>query len=294
MTNKLIFPTKTNSVLNEQLVTFIINSYPKLSVIKISKILSISTSTIVKVLKLNNIKLKQYNKWDFNKIHYEALKYSSKVEFCKLNSRAYYSAIRLNILNQVCSHMSIQGHLYKRFVYIYQFSDNSIYVGITCNKKRRHKAHKISGILKNRTFIKYKVSKLLPTQDALKLEQKMVDLFRINGYNVLNKNKCFSLGSVKEIWTKDACIKEALKYDTKSQWERCSSSSYSKAILNKWVDECSKHMPFDVKIKKVKNINTGEIFESTKHASIKYNIKNIRSAIYKKHKCGGFYWEYVK
>tara|TARA_R110000796_G_scaffold58413_4_gene134891 strand:+ start:37721 stop:38308 length:588 start_codon:yes stop_codon:yes gene_type:complete len=46
----------------------------------------------------------------------------------------------------------------------------------------------------------------------------------------------------KGYWTKEKCIKEAKKYQTKADWERSSSSSHSAARKNKWFDECCLHM----------------------------------------------------
>jgi predicted GIY-YIG superfamily endonuclease len=33
------------------------------------------------------------------------------------------------------------GHKYKRMIYVYEFSDNFCYVGLTFNKKKRHNSH---------------------------------------------------------------------------------------------------------------------------------------------------------
>jgi hypothetical protein len=43
-------------------------------------------------------------------------------------------------------------------------------------------------------------------------------------------------------WTKERCVEEALKFNTVSEWKKNSSSSYTRASKNNWVDECTKHM----------------------------------------------------
>ena len=44
-------------------------------------------------------------------------------------------------------------------------------------------------------------------------------------------------------WTKELCLEEALKYTTKTKWQRGPhSASYSSAYKNGWMDECTKHM----------------------------------------------------
>jgi hypothetical protein len=43
-------------------------------------------------------------------------------------------------------------------------------------------------------------------------------------------------------WTKERCLKDAKKYNTKADWQRGNSSSHSTARKNKWFDECCEHM----------------------------------------------------
>jgi hypothetical protein len=43
-------------------------------------------------------------------------------------------------------------------------------------------------------------------------------------------------------WTKENCMAEAKKYNTIGEWRKNSDSSYTKAISNKWLDECSGHL----------------------------------------------------
>jgi hypothetical protein len=45
-----------------------------------------------------------------------------------------------------------------------------------------------------------------------------------------------------DYWTKERCIEDALKYNTKAEWVIGNSSSYNAAYKNGWVKECSIHM----------------------------------------------------
>lgn len=45
-----------------------------------------------------------------------------------------------------------------------------------------------------------------------------------------------------EKWTKKACIEEAKKYETLTDWSKGSWPSYNKAIDNNWKNDCTKHM----------------------------------------------------
>ncbi len=42
-------------------------------------------------------------------------------------------------------------------------------------------------------------------------------------------------------WTKEVCIKDALKYQTRTEWQNA-SGAYQAAQKNGWVDECCRHM----------------------------------------------------
>jgi len=44
------------------------------------------------------------------------------------------------------------------------------------------------------------------------------------------------------IWTKEACVEEAKKYKTRTEWKRKNSASHETARRNDWLNECCKHM----------------------------------------------------
>ena len=46
----------------------------------------------------------------------------------------------------------------------------------------------------------------------------------------------------RNYWTKERCIEDAKQYETNSEWQKKSGSAYITAWVNKWLDECSKHM----------------------------------------------------
>ncbi len=43
-------------------------------------------------------------------------------------------------------------------------------------------------------------------------------------------------------WTKNRCIKEALKYDTRCAFQKGSSGAYNAAFVHGWLDEVCSHM----------------------------------------------------
>lgn len=52
-------------------------------------------------------------------------------------------------------------------------------------------------------------------------------------------------------WTKEKCHEEALKYETKSDFQKFSKSAYSSARKNIWIDEICSHMNILVKPKRL-------------------------------------------
>jgi hypothetical protein len=47
-------------------------------------------------------------------------------------------------------------------------------------------------------------------------------------------------GPVK--WHKEACIKDAKRFNRKGEWNKLSAGSYNSARINGWMDECTTHM----------------------------------------------------
>ncbi len=65
------------------------------------------------------------NIWKEESIKKEALLYTNRSSFRENSSGAYAAAVRLDILDKVCSHMIIpDGYEVERLVYVYEFSDN--------------------------------------------------------------------------------------------------------------------------------------------------------------------------
>src|SRR5436190_24365512 len=89
----------------------------------------------------NHMKSLRRPDWTPDQIADEAKKYSSRSEFEKGNLGAYKAAHRRCLLDAVCGHMRPKGHRFKRAIYIYEFADKSVYVGLTYDYERRHWQH---------------------------------------------------------------------------------------------------------------------------------------------------------
>jgi len=96
-------------------------------------------------------------------------------------------------------------------------------------------------------------------------------------------------------WTKERCIEEAKKYKTKTEWSINSSSSYTIAHKNGWLDECTKHMKKLIKPKgywtkercieearKCKNISEWQKNSSSSYGSAKRNgwVNEIKELVF--------------
>jgi predicted GIY-YIG superfamily endonuclease len=187
--------------------------------------------------------------WTKDRCKQEALKYKTKTEFIKGSYSAYQRALAKKWLPEICSHMIPLGTLYKRCIYVFEFSNNHAYIGLTCNINKRRSEH-LSKKGKIRKYIKE--FKIIPTfvqltnyveiGKAQKLEAYWQRKYRRKGWILLNKAVPGGLGKGYLKWTKDKCFKEALKYKSKISLKKSNCSVYNAIIKNGWMSEMSKHM----------------------------------------------------
>ena len=204
----------------------------------------------------------------------EALKYKTISEWQKHGSSSYTSALKNGWMDECTTHM-------------YQTKKPSGYW-----TKERCKAEALNYKSRNEWSVGSKVSYSLAIKNGWLDEccSHMVQVNKPKGYwndknnclkealkyNSINEwvKKCKSTYSIicrKEwfneciahmvkpknkpcgFWSKEECIKDALKYKTKTEWRKSGSSSYQISLKNGWYAECSTHM-IDGRLKKCKNI----------------------------------------
>lgn len=187
--------------------------------------------------------------WTFDKVFDEALKYKSRSEFIKKSSGAYQRAHNNNWLGKVCGHMIPIGNLYKRCIYAYEFPDNHVYVGLAYNINKRHNRHmSIAGPVKNHinktglTPILKQLTKYLPVETAQNKEGYWQRKYKREGWISLHKSAPGAIGGCTLKWTKEACAKEALKYNYRSDFIKNSASAYSSALNRGWLNDICFHM----------------------------------------------------
>ena len=148
--------------------------------------------------------------------------------------------------------MKYLGNLHNRAVYVWEFPDKSVYVGLTLNLDRRKSEH--NDLTNNTAVSKHiKLTGLIPeykiisdeyinSEDAQNLENCTIEEYRGKGWKVLNIAKAGGLGGCKRRITKEMAQMDALKYKTKTEWSIKSPQMYSAAYRNEWFDELTRHM----------------------------------------------------
>jgi predicted GIY-YIG superfamily endonuclease len=291
--NKLWYPKQHNSKISEKDANFICDNYGILSIKQMTKLFKVCKKTIETVLRKNNISfLKKY--YTYEEVMKAALKYNTQKDFEEKDYNLYTIARRRGIIDHLkkIKHFKNLGSYYKKFIYIYFLTNNRIYVGQTCNLKRRHKEH-IKSWLNESELVNKKVSKLLEVNRATRLEETLRQRYIKLGYTVLNKTKCYSTGSRLK-WTFNACFEDAKLYNSKKEWEIKSRGAYTSALKNGWVNKCSLHFT-KTQTRPVKNIKTGEIFQSASEASrfIGREYSAVTISILRKTKCNGQTFVYL-
>jgi hypothetical protein len=151
--------------------------------------------------------------WTKERCHEEALKYQVRTNFSK-GSTAYKAAQRNGWIDDICSHMtSIQ-------------KPNGYWTLDRCHAEA----------LKHLTR-----SDFANGSGAYKIAHKNGWLDQICSHMMKGKRKVTSDKKPSGYWTKEKCQEEALKYSSRSNFKR-DSTSYKAAQRNGWLDDICSHM----------------------------------------------------
>ena len=203
----------------------------------------------------------------------ESLKYETRSEFYKGSGSAYRSSLRNGWLDDICKDMEVVGNLKMRCIYVFEFQDNYAYVGLTYNLKTRYNEHmnKIDCVVYKHiegTNLTPKFIQLTDYMDeelATKEETEWENKYISEGWNMLNIKKTGGLGGCIVKWDYVSCKKEALKYETRSEFQKGSNGAYNSSWKNGWLDDICGHM---VEGKKPNGYWTKE---KCREESLKYN-----------------------
>ena len=174
------------------------------------------------------------------------------------------------------------GNKYKRMIYVYIFSDNHCYVGLTFNENDRKNRHEREGsvfdhIQKTNLIPEYiKLTDYVDSNEAIKLEKFYIKKYESAKFIMLNVSNGGALGGNSRKWFKENTYEESLLYKTVGDFQKGNSGAYKAAVRNGWIDE------FYPDRKIIKKFIEYNYEEAKKEASLYKNIssfeKNSRSA----------------
>ena len=206
----------------------------------------------------SHMEIRWQRKWDTKeKCAKEAEKYSNRTDFQRHSPGAWNAANKHDWLDEICSKMETYGNLFKRCIYAFEFSNMSVYIGLTDNIQRRKRQHLNSS---NSAVYKHtQQTYLTPTLQILNeytdkelakiMEKFYIEDYRNKGWNILNRAKAGSLGGKYVFWTYEECKSHALQCNTRSEFITKYPGAYASAIKNKWLDDICQHMEIKFEIK---------------------------------------------
>ena len=237
--------------------------------------------------------LKPNGYWSYEKCKELAMSCNSKLEFINHKGDAYGTSLRNGWLDDICSHFKPIGNLKKRCIYLYEFKNNIIYIGLTYDFEKRwinrlkndkdivKKYIDETGELPKRTIL----TEYLDANEASIKEGIFIKEYLDKGFILLNKAKAGSLGGKNKIWTYEVCMNESLKYETYKQLKDNNINCFSAIYKNNWQSELLSHLKH---VKKPNGFWNEE--ECGKVASLCYSrtdfFKKYRSAYYSSIKNG--------
>ena len=198
---------------------------------------------------LTNIK-RLHNNFTKEECIIEALKYENRTDFFKKSPSHYHKSLSNDWLDEICEHMQIIGNRNRRCIYVYEFEDFSVYVGLTYNFEKRQKRHlsdftsSVNRYLQNKniSFIVKQLTDYIEVSDAVKKEGEFISFYRKGGWKILNVSRAGSIGGSIIKWNFDACLEVAKKYTKRWKFGKNNLSCYNSARKNEWLDEICKHM----------------------------------------------------
>jgi len=205
--------------------------------------------------------MKPANYWTETKLIEEASSYKHRIDFKKGSTGAYSAARRMKILDVVCAHMTKSKNSCKKW-----FKDN---VAIEAKKYKSrsefrlnangaYNAARIDGYLDNVCHHMVSPVKIsaYPNIESVRNEarkyQTRTEFYKSSSgaYDIARRNSwlddiCEHMTSpIKPMgyWTKENVLVEAKKFKHRNDFHKKSSSAYSIARNNSWLEEACQHM----------------------------------------------------
>jgi predicted GIY-YIG superfamily endonuclease len=160
-------------------------------------------------------------------------KYKTKKDLYT-NDQSAYVTITRNKWFDIIEHLEVsKNDIFKRVIYSYEFDDKHCYVGLTYNVDNRNRQHlfedngQVSKHIKNtgltpKLFIKTdKVS----IDEAIKLEEVILNEYKLNGWFILNKARTGSTGGFSK-FNLESCVDNLKNIDNLKNFRIKHKSEY--------------------------------------------------------------------
>lgn len=179
--------------------------------------------------------------WTYNRCKKHALKHTRRQDMDNVPRHYIYKYGWYELLD----HMVKLPTLGTRYIYVFEFDDNHVYIGLSYNTDKRKSDHLCSTSTSSvkthmeETNSKYEfkvLSEALSMKDSSHEERRYIDEYKKNGWVVLNKNKGGSLGGGKKKYTYEQCKDKVSEYKTLKEFSEQDSGYYSRIKLEKWVE----------------------------------------------------------
>ena len=198
--------------------------------------------------------LSHYTHWTKKTCLKKIREYNTKSELIEDSWSAYHYARKHGFLDEACEHMERLGNAVSRKIYVFEFTDHSAYVGLSYDPNIRHKRHLheedsavFIHIKKTKCNYKFKIlTDFLDKTEAALQEEIIKQQYADNGWHILNRIKCGSLGSVgTPKYTKEDIVAELKKRGIKTRNEFCKEAKgmYIYAWRRNWLDDVCANMP---------------------------------------------------
>jgi predicted GIY-YIG superfamily endonuclease len=179
--------------------------------------------------------------WTKDKCQEEALKYKTRIDF-KKKSPAYSQVVKNKWLYELCSHMT------------YLQKPKDYWTKEKCQEEALK--YDTKNEFKNNSMLYYYSIKNNWLNDICK---HMKEIRKPNGY-----------------WCYDKCKEESIKYETRSDFQKYSSSAYKKSQQNGWLEEICLHM-FKPKNLSYRCIYACEFEDNCVYVGLTNNIKTRKN-----------------
>lgn len=215
--------------------------------------------------------------WTKEKVHEIAKKYKTKKEFCDEHPKACAAAYNNKWMDDIDNHFEKLGSKFKRLIYVYEFSDNHAYVGLTFNENRRKVDHLdieksnsavAKHIRKTGLIPNYKtLTEFMSPEDAANLENCTIEKYKSEGWTMLNTQKGGNLGACKRTKLTMEIIRDlASKFPSRVAFKTAHKKEYQIAQKYGWLTDVFKDIPVVDRTKWT--------YEKTKEESKKYNSRS--------------------